>query len=247
MNTKVIVMSGISGSGKSTVVKGLISEASVVCSADHFFMKDDKYIFNPRLLGEAHAQCLREFTDLLVELHESSYIMADVIVVDNTNLTAIEMAPYVALAIAYGAKVEIITVICLPEVAFERNVHGVPLASIRRMRDTLLQRKLPAYWNVSTCEVNTNPPEYDLNEPTLALAHRKIAMLPVEKQHEAMRRMSRSYSAGENTLRIDGCHFEGGEVVWPDGERFPRNPQKIEDEMPVTKRDRLLPKGFASE
>lgn len=158
MNTKVIIVSGISGSGKSTVVKSLISETSVVCSADHFFMVGDRYNFDPKLLGQAHAHCLRKFTDQLIELYDHSYVGVDVIVVDNTNLTAIEMAPYVALAMAYGASVEIITMVCSPELAAKRNTHGVPFPSVQRMYATLQQRQFPPHWSsIPKREINTSP------------------------------------------------------------------------------------------
>jgi predicted kinase len=82
----------------------------------------------------------------------------DVIVVDNTNLTALEMAPYVSLAMAYGCPVEIITVKCDPEVAAKRNRHGVPLAAIKGMAARLQQRQLPAFWkDIPRREVDTNP------------------------------------------------------------------------------------------
>jgi len=52
----------------------------------------------------------------------------------------------------------------------------------------------------------------------------RIAALPKEKQHEAMVRASRSYSVPETCVRFDGCRIEGGDVVWPDGERWPARP-----------------------
>lgn len=52
----------------------------------------------------------------------------------------------------------------------------------------------------------------------------RIAALPKEKRGEAMRRASRSYSVPETCVRHDGCRIEGGEVVWPDGERWPARP-----------------------
>ena len=51
--------------------------------------------------------------------------------------------------------------------------------------------------------------------------HKRIAALPRERQGEAMRRASRSYSAPDTCLRHDGCTREGDDIVWPDGERGP--------------------------
>jgi predicted kinase len=162
MLTKVIVVSGISGGGKSTLVKSLTSEASVIFSADHFFEhpygSGKDYRFDPTKLGAAHGQCLLKFTELLSELYNTPQMVVDVIVVDNTNLTALEMAPYVSLAMAYGCPVEIITVKCDPEVAAKRNKHGVPLAAIKGMAARLQQRQLPAFWkDIPRREVDTNP------------------------------------------------------------------------------------------
>lgn len=55
----------------------------------------------------------------------------------------------------------------------------------------------------------------------LAEAHARITALPEEKRREAMRRLSRSYSAPRTCVEHDGCRIEGGEMVWPDGERWP--------------------------
>lgn len=141
---KVVLMSGVPGSGKSTYVKRLVG--AVVCSADHFFEKSGRYTFDPRLLGEAHGECLAKFTRALLA-GES------LIIVDNTNTSAIELAPYVALASAFGAECEIVTVKCDPEQAFARNVHGVPLVGIKRMAEAIESRQLPPFWAVKLTEV----------------------------------------------------------------------------------------------
>ena len=141
---QVILMSGIPGSGKSTLAKELGGPLTVVCSADDYFVDPIKgaYNFDPSKLSEAHGACMRKFVSHLL-LDE-----ADTIIVDNTNLTALELAPYVAVAAAHHASVEIVTVNCNVDVAVERNTHNVPIGSIRRMARTLLDRALPPYWNV---------------------------------------------------------------------------------------------------
>lgn len=136
----VVLMSGIPGSGKSTYVKEQMPDA-VVCSADHFFMKNGRYDFNPALLGQAHAACLKKFAEAL----QSG---APEVVVDNTNISTLELAPYVALAAAYGVHCAVITVHCHPEVAHSRNTHGVPLHAVQRMAEALQKRELPPYWDV---------------------------------------------------------------------------------------------------
>lgn len=55
----------------------------------------------------------------------------------------------------------------------------------------------------------------------LVRIHRWIASLPKEQQTEAYRRASCSYS-GERSALAWGAHVEGDDMVWPDGERYPR-------------------------
>ncbi len=55
----------------------------------------------------------------------------------------------------------------------------------------------------------------------LAAVHDWIASLPIDKRHEASRRASVSYS-DEFTALHRGGRIEGADIVWPDGERYPR-------------------------
>lgn len=140
---QVIILSGISGSGKSTYAKMLqldLVNAQIV-SADNYFMVDGEYKFDPRKLGEAHSSCLRAFIE-----HLSSW--QQTVIVDNTNTTVLEIAPYYAVGKAYGAKVKLITVEVDPVVAAKRNAHGVNLATCERMARNLAERKLPPYWDI---------------------------------------------------------------------------------------------------
>lgn len=132
----VIILRGVPGSGKSTYVKR--NPNAVVVSADHYFT-DDKglYNFDPTKLPLAHAKCLREFVDAL--LNHRDWEQDVEIVVDNTNTSVMEVAPYAALALAYGASLRVVTLKCDPVAAAARNVHGVPestvLAMAKRLED----------------------------------------------------------------------------------------------------------------
>lgn len=132
-NGKVVVMSGVPGSGKSfsaaMFAKAHGSDAQVI-SADHYFHegKDPRqpYTFDPSKLSEAHAWCFREFTFAV-----SGGI--GLIVVDNTNLQNFEASPYMLAASAFGYEAELCRVLCDPEVAFARQTHGVSRAHFDAM------------------------------------------------------------------------------------------------------------------
>jgi tRNA uridine 5-carbamoylmethylation protein Kti12 len=154
-NPYVIVLQGVSGAGKSTYAKKLVRLASlrgrgnnvVVVSADDFFMVDlgagPQYRFDFTKLGEAHNACFRRFLSLL-DQHES----IDTIIVDNTNTTSVDVAPYMAAAAALGWEAEIHRVLCDPEVAHARNQHGVMIEGVRKMAARMVNDRLPPWWKV---------------------------------------------------------------------------------------------------
>lgn len=126
---------------------------ALICSADLFprLYQDGK--FNATLLPQAHAACLRAFVEATVgtgrfDEHATPWrARPTALVVDNTNTTVAEIAPYAALALAYGHELEIVTLWCPPDVGASRNTHGVPLAACQAMHDRLNDRKLPPWWN----------------------------------------------------------------------------------------------------
>lgn len=142
---KVVLLRGISGSGKSSFVRNLQNyENPIICSADHFFMIDGCYVFNPEKLGAAHQACMRKFV-----LHcTNKDFNDDTIVVDNTNLTVAEIAPYVQVALAFGHEVVIIRLVCMVAEAAKRNTHGVPFKSVEAMARRF--ENLPVYWPKET-------------------------------------------------------------------------------------------------
>lgn len=141
--TKVFVYSGLPGSGKSTLIKER-HPGAFVFSADNFFMKDGEYAFDPAKIGQAHADCFRRFIECL----KMGVAMGsdDVVVVDNTNTTAVEISPYMLAADAFGAQAEVVTVKCDPMVAHARNTHGVPEEAQKALAAQLDERKLMPWW-----------------------------------------------------------------------------------------------------
>jgi predicted kinase len=150
---RVLILSGIPGSGKSTYVKSaLVGQKAVICSADTYFTRnsdDGTYKFDPSKLGLAHGECLKNYAECI---RDGSKL--DLIVVDNTNTSELEIAPYVALAAAYGVEVDLVTLLCDPSVAHARNVHGVPLAGCQAMDRRIRDRQLPPFWNITQTTIN---------------------------------------------------------------------------------------------
>lgn len=153
----VILMRGCSGSGKDTWLKKNYPGA-VVVSADFYFERlatelglTYKEVFDPTLLGEAHATCLHEFTE---ELRRNWMGRADLdfhnqhIGVANTNTTVVECAPYIALAKAYRQDIRVIELDCPIEVCVARNVHGCTEKIILNQFNNLKWSKdhWPKYW-----------------------------------------------------------------------------------------------------
>lgn len=136
----VIIMQGVPGSGKSTYCHKLGPHHSV--SADKHFMLNGRYIFDVSKLGAAHASCLRQYVELLRGKTDFP------IVVDNTNTRVEEIAPYYALAEAYGYRVKIVRIDCDVEVAAARNVHGVPRDNVYQMAQNISAIEMPKRWKL---------------------------------------------------------------------------------------------------
>lgn len=127
----LIIMRGLPGSGKSSKAKTL-GIGGVVYSTDDFFDVDGKYMFDPTKLKEYHEKNQHR-TELAMRKGVTP------IVIDNTNIMADHMKPYVKLGDMYGYKISIE----YPETDWawdadqlaSKNTHGVPKNSIQRMLD----------------------------------------------------------------------------------------------------------------
>ena len=143
---KVVILQGIPGSGKSSYAASLPGEV-VICSADHYFLKDGKYKFDRFKLPEAHASCMRTFVETVRKGGDVT------VVVDNTNPTINEVLPYYVVAKAYNAKIQIVTLHCNPEVGADRNIHGVSLHECQVMADKIASFAIPGYWDVMVTKI----------------------------------------------------------------------------------------------
>lgn len=139
---KVVVCSGIPGSGKSSLAKRIADEESgKIVSADLFFEKSGQYIYNASLIGDAHAECMRNFVNLVV-------VGYPLIIIDNTNIEIQHIQPYYSVARAFHYEVCIKTFIIDAETSFKRNLHAVPLKTCRNMEERLQNRKFPKFWQI---------------------------------------------------------------------------------------------------
>lgn len=139
------IMSGCQGSGKSTWAKS--QSRAIVVSADDYFTVGSSYRFDFTKLGKAHAECFRKAI-LTVQSGTDC-------IVDNTNSTVLEIAPYYQLAKAYNYNVVIVKVKCDPSKAASRNVHGVPEAEVKSTASRCANLDIPPYWGVEVREVTT--------------------------------------------------------------------------------------------
>ncbi|XP_054462400.1 NEDD4-binding protein 2-like 2, partial [Anoplopoma fimbria] len=130
----LILMRGLPGSGKSTLARERLSAGpnGLILSTDDFFAYRDGYRYEPGLLGAAHEWNQNRAKDAM---HDGR----SPIIIDNTNLQAWEMKPYVKMAIERGYKVDF----CEPNTSWKfdpyelekRNKHGVPKEKIALMMD----------------------------------------------------------------------------------------------------------------
>lgn len=161
MKNELIVLRGISGAGKSTLVDRLLSTLPLygkvrlsedeepnrfeVVSADRYFLDDDgEYVFDPRKIGDAHAHCFRRAIEAVQRGH--------LVIVDNTNCSVAEIAPYMALAAAYDRPARVVTVQCDIETAVARAEHGAPREAIEAQLRALNTAVLPPWWTCETLE-----------------------------------------------------------------------------------------------
>lgn len=131
----LFIMRGLPGSGKSTLARQL---GGVVYSTDDFFMVNGEYRFDASKLAVFHQMNQDRIKDAMQSREP-------IIVVDNTNVEAWQIRPYVCLADQYGYRIEI----KMPEtlwmwdvdVLVERNTHKVPKETLQKMKDRF-QHKL---------------------------------------------------------------------------------------------------------
>jgi predicted kinase len=126
------------GSGKSYIGKQLIEDtirdnaAEHIISADDYFLKNGRYVYEASKISEAHQTAQRNFYSRASKGYSP-------LIIDNTNLQSWEMIPYVQAAIQYSYHIEIIEPVTpwkwIPHKLAQKNKHNVPMEKIKKMMD----------------------------------------------------------------------------------------------------------------
>ncbi|KAG7321626.1 hypothetical protein KOW79_014484 [Hemibagrus wyckioides] len=130
----LILMRGVPGSGKSTLARQISSRgpSGLILSTDDFFYRKNGYHFDPALLGDAHDWNHNRAKQAMLKRHTP-------VIIDNTNVQAWEMKPYITVALEMGYRVEFVEPDtgwkCDPVELEKRNHHGVSRETIANMLD----------------------------------------------------------------------------------------------------------------
>ena len=131
--SKVVIMRGLPGSGKSYLSNHCSEEDIAICSADDYFNEaGGTYNFNPRSLPKAHAKCCESFLQAVKDEKK-------VVIVDNTNSMIWEYKLYIYLCKLLGIEYHILEI---PHPSHDiaskyssRNLHKVNATSIKLLTD----------------------------------------------------------------------------------------------------------------
>jgi uridine kinase len=120
----IFLIRGLPGSGKSTYAQKLLNmhPDAVHVEADMFFIRDEKYEFEPSKLKEAHYWCFVSFNKALLQSQK--------VIVSNTFTTYDELKRYLDAAHLMKKHITIVEM----KTQFE-SIHGVPENTMKRMRD----------------------------------------------------------------------------------------------------------------
>ncbi len=152
IHKKVILLVGCSGSGKSTLADIICrgygqydrDPMQCICSADDFpgyYNAVGEYVWTPEACNAAHAYCQDKFK-FLIEYG------SELIIVDNTNLTAKARRFYADAAKQAGYEVQIIAIEPQRDMLGEyakRNKHGLTLSKIKQQYDAYVSHKHELY------------------------------------------------------------------------------------------------------
>ncbi|NWW72639.1 N4BP2 protein, partial [Climacteris rufus] len=128
----LVLLRGVPGSGKSYLARNLLEDnpGGIILSTDDYFYKHGQYHYDPDCLGEAHDWNRKR-------AKEAFEMRISPIIIDNTNIQAWEMKPYVTLAQQFKYNVMFREPDTWwkfkPKELERRNIHGVSKEKIKRM------------------------------------------------------------------------------------------------------------------
>ncbi|XP_010293564.1 PREDICTED: NEDD4-binding protein 2 [Phaethon lepturus] len=128
----LVLLRGVPGSGKSYLARTLLEDnpGGIILSTDDYFYKCGQYHYEPDCLEEAHDWNRKR-------AKEAFEMRISPIIIDNTNIQAWEMKPYVTLAQQFKYKVMFREPDTWwkfkPKELERRNIHGVSKEKIKRM------------------------------------------------------------------------------------------------------------------
>uniref|UniRef100_A0A7M5UC46 Smr domain-containing protein n=1 Tax=Clytia hemisphaerica TaxID=252671 RepID=A0A7M5UC46_9CNID len=156
----LVLMRGLPGSGKSHRSREIAGGRGVVLSTDDYFMNNGRYEFAGERLPEAH-------TWNRSRAQKSMQRRLSPVVIDNTNVEAWHMKPYVADAIKFGYEVDIHemdTAWCFncSELA-RKNKHNVNKQTIERLLEKYeknITSDFLKFWvSTGSCPSKEPPPQ----------------------------------------------------------------------------------------
>ncbi|XP_077157847.1 NEDD4-binding protein 2 isoform X2 [Paroedura picta] len=157
----LVLLRGVPGSGKSYLARSLLEDnpgGIILSTDDYFYTKSGQYQFDADRLSEAHEwnwkRAKEEFEKRVTP-----------IIIDNTNIQAWEMKPYIALSQQHKYKV----IFREPDTWWKfkpkelerRNIHGVSKEKIKKMLQryercltisTILNSSMPSESKIATFE-----------------------------------------------------------------------------------------------
>ena len=128
-NKNLILVRGVSGSGKSTFAEEFLYPTALIISTDDFFMNGNNYEFDPSLLPDNHKKCIDSVEDYMENPLDD--IITN-IVVHNTFTEEWEMKPYKELAEKYGYN---FYTIIIENRHKSDSIHNVPEYVISKQKD----------------------------------------------------------------------------------------------------------------
>jgi len=132
----VIIIKGLSGSGKSSFAQGIAAEhhnaghSVSIHETDKYFIQNGVYTFDPSKIRENHEKNLSAFTDSIMN---GVYLVIN----SNTNTQLWEYVNYMNLALEHGYATVVYDLFdagLSDEELFNRNTHDFPLEKYQAVK-----------------------------------------------------------------------------------------------------------------